>query len=252
MDEKLKNFINENLDLINENTEESWEEVYRKLAQLSTLLIGKFTETMLSAKIDDPAILLKYIPKYYLVDSSIQQYTVPDTVTSIGNQAFKNCSSLTSIVIGNSVKDIDFGAFDGCRSLMIIKIPDSVTSIADSAFYYCTSLKTVVIPNSVTYIGDRVFYNCNSLTSVIIGDSVINIGDYAFDYCDILTRVTIPDSLRSIGDKAFSNCTKLKEIYFKGTKKQAIQLSIGNRTRKKWRENSAIEKIICTDGVIEL
>lgn len=61
-----------------------------------------------------------------------------------------------------------------------------------------------------------------------------------------------PNSVTSIGDFAFWNCEKLKEIKYLGTKKEAIKCGIGNKGRKKWRERSAISKIICTDGVIEL
>ena len=62
----------------------------------------------------------------------------------------------------------------------------------------------------------------------------------------------IPDSVKSIRDDAFKGCINLKEIQFKGTKQQAMQIGIGNRSRKKWRTNSAIEKIVCTDGIINL
>ena len=79
------------------------------------------------------------------------------SVTSIGSEAFQNCSSLTSVTI-----------------------PNSVTSIGDNAFCLCSSLTSISIPNSVTSIGERAFYNCSSLTSIIIPNSVTSIGNYAF------------------------------------------------------------------------
>ncbi len=90
------------------------------------------------------------------------------SVTSIGERAFYNCDSLTSITI-----------------------PDSVTSIGDSAFYYCTSLTSVTIGDGVTRIRDRAFYYCRSLTSITIGEGVTSIGGSAFYACSSHTSVTI-------------------------------------------------------------
>jgi hypothetical protein len=92
--------------------------------------------------------------------------TIPDSVTSIGNYAFSNCTSLASVTIGNSV-----------------------TSIGYCAFYRCTGLTSVTIPGSVTTIGYSAFQDCSSLTSLIIPNSVTSIGSYAFGYCDGLTNV---------------------------------------------------------------
>ena len=96
----------------------------------------------------------------------INEIVVEDGVTSIGDYAFRSCTSLTSVAI-----------------------PDSVTSIGGAAFSYCTSLTSVAIPDSVTSIGDFAFDDCTSLTSVAIPDSVTSIGDFAFNWCDSLTDV---------------------------------------------------------------
>ena len=90
------------------------------------------------------------------------------SVTSIGNDAFKDCSSLTSITIPNSVTSIGERAFYSCSSLTSITIPNSITSIGERAFSYCSSLTSITIPNSVTSIGERVFSYCPSLTSISI------------------------------------------------------------------------------------
>ena len=96
----------------------------------------------------------------------IKSVTIGNSVTSIGDEAFYYCNSLTSVTIGNSVTSIGDNAFSGCSSLTSITIPDSVTSFGNYAFRDCSSLTSVTIGNSVTSIGEYAFYNCSSLTSV--------------------------------------------------------------------------------------
>jgi len=105
----------------------------------------------------------------------------PVCVTSIGDYAFYECRSLTSVTIPNSVTSIGNYAFSGCSSLTSIIIPNSVTSIGGRAFYSCSGLTSVTIPNSVTSIGSEAFSDCNYLMSVSIPNSVTSIGSYAFN-----------------------------------------------------------------------
>ena len=145
-------------------------------------------------------------------NSNVKKVVIEDGVTSIGNAAFRNCSSLTSITIPNSVTSIGNDAFYVCSGLTSITIPDSVTSIGNSAFYRCSNLTTITIPNSVTGIGNFAFYVCSGLTSITIPNSVTSIGNFAFYDCSSLTSITIPDSVTSIGYAAFYNCTNLTSI----------------------------------------
>ena len=133
-------------------------------------------------------------------------------ITTIGEWAFYNRSSLTSITIPDSVTTIGDLAFYECYSLASVTIPDSVTTIGYAAFAYCSSLTSVTIPKSVSTIGDYAFYYCYSLTRVTIPNSVTTIGDYAFAYCYSLTSVTIPDSVTTIGEGAFAVCSSLQEF----------------------------------------
>ena len=149
----------------------------------------------------------------FFVCTSLTSVTIPNSVTSIGERSFDLCYSLTSVTIGNSVTSIGDDAFAGCTSLTSITIPNSVTSIGDDAFASCTSLTSITIPNSVTSIGDDAFWHCNALVSITIPNSVTSIGRAAFRYCYSLTSVTIGNSVTSIGDDAFEGCDKLIEVY---------------------------------------
>ena len=166
-------------------------------------------------------------------------------VTSIGVQAFCNCSGLTSIIIPDSVKSIGYQAFLYCEGLTSITIPDGVTSIAENAFSGCSKLTSITISKSVVNIEKYVFTRCNSLTSIIVEDgnpkyhsdgnclietasktlfagcknsviptdgSVTSIGKGAFYNCPGLTSVIIPDVVTSIGESAFCWCESLTSI----------------------------------------
>ena len=133
-------------------------------------------------------------------------------VTSIGDGAFKDCSSLTSVTISNGVTIIGDDTFSGCSSLAKIMIPSSVTYIGKWAFSGCSSLTNITIPNSVTYIGGWAFSSCSSLTNISIPNSVTQIRNDAFLKCSSLTSVTIPGSVTSIGEWAFSGCSSLTSV----------------------------------------
>lgn len=144
-----------------------------------------------------------------LIDRSVTDFTIPDSVTSIGAYAFYGCKNLTSITIPNSVTSIGMGAFQNCTSLTSITIPDSVTSIGTYAFQNCTSLTSVTIPDSVTILGTQILYGCTSLNDVTIGTGVREIPTNMCTNCTSLTSVTLHDNIYTIGQSAFSGCTAL-------------------------------------------
>ena len=137
---------------------------------------------------------------------------IPNSVTSIGDNAFSGLFGLTSITIPNSVTSIGRRAFEKCTGLTSFIIPNSITAIGYGAFSHCNALTSITIPNSVTSIGECAFEECSGLTSVTIGNNVTSIGSSAFSGCKSLTSITIPNSVTSIGGGAFRNCTGLSSI----------------------------------------
>ena len=140
--------------------------------------------------------------------------TIGTSVTSIGWSAFEDCTDctgLTSVVIPDSVTSIGGDAFYNCRGLTSVTIGNSVTSIGWSAFYGCTGLTSVTIPDSVTSIESYAFSSCSGLTSVTIGNSVTSIGDYAFNNCPGLTSVVFEDTegWQVSQNSSFGNYTSL-------------------------------------------
>ena len=136
----------------------------------------------------NPLYYAKHI--YSDENTEITNLIIPNSVTSIGNRAFYDCSGLTSVTIPNSVTSIGGGAFFGCSGITSITIPNSVTSIGYEAFNGCKGLTSITIPNSVTSIGYEAFYKCSGLTSITIGSGIKYINSSAFASCPELTDVT--------------------------------------------------------------
>jgi hypothetical protein len=142
--------------------------------------------------------------------------TIPQSVTSIGYSAFEHCCGLAGVMIGNSVTDCGSEVFSGCTSLTNISIPNGLTNIDEGTFNACTSLNSVIIPDSVAGIGMMAFSDCHNITNLVIGKSVANLDVGAFQRCVGLASITIPDSVTNIGDFTFAYCTNLDALFFKG------------------------------------
>ena len=188
---------------------------------------------------------------------------LPESITTIDEEAFWECESLTDITISKNVTEIGIGAFTGCKNLRInispenkhyemiennlytcggetllqyftnsnvssFDIPDTVTEIAECAFYKEPSLKSVSMPEGVEVIGKYAFFNCEALKDVHIPEGTEIIGESAFDLCDNITSINIPASVKEIGKRAFFTYgDKLKDIYYGGSKSDWKKIKMG-------------------------
>ncbi|MBQ4424831.1 MAG: leucine-rich repeat protein [Lachnospiraceae bacterium] len=138
--------------------------------------------------------------------------SIPDSVTSIGDGAFKTCFRLKKVTIPEGVTYIGNEAFSGCTDMEELILPDSVIFMGKEAFASCQKLTSLDIPDRLTVISERAFADCRGLTSLVIPDGICSIGAYAFWYCSGLTEVSIPGSVEEIGGKAFAYCTGLTAV----------------------------------------
>lgn len=134
----------------------------------------------------------------YKYNGAAADVTIPSRyqgkpVTTIGHAAFFN-SAVTSVTIPDSVTSISDEAFINCPKLTNISIPNSVTYIGFSAFSSCTSLKSITLPSSLSFISGALFLGCSQLTTIHIPVSVTSIGNNAFADCPSLMTVTYPGS----------------------------------------------------------
>ena len=140
------------------------------------------------------------------------EFSVPDTVKTIGDFAFYGAKVLESINIPDSVTNIGTDAFGECSGLKEAVIPDSVTTMGEAVFYKCTSLEKVKLSVNITSPNPAVFQYCSSLKEVVLPESMKFISFFMFSYCKEITNIVLPDKLNSILSSAFQNCDNLKNI----------------------------------------
>ena len=149
--------------------------------------------------------------------SSITSVTIPNTITNIGQSAFENCSNLTVINQSSNLAYISASAFKGCTALTSITIPNSVTNINSYAFENCTSLSSITLNSGLTFLGGSVFKGCSSLYSISIPSGVSIINPNAFENCTNLHSITLSNNLTTISNAAFKGCTSLTSISIPST-----------------------------------
>ena len=155
---------------------------------------------------------------------------IPEKTRYIGEGAFQNNKSLTTVKIPNNVSRIMENAFSGCVSLESVDFPDNLYGILASAFKDCERLTEVDLTstNQGFTLGDSAFEGCHSLRAVKLSDNLTQIGNRAF-YNTSLESVTIPQKVHYIGEEAFAQNGYLQSLTFSHTDKSTVQLQIGDR-----------------------
>ena len=144
--------------------------------------------------------------------TGLKKVTLKNGVRSIGEDAFRDCSSLESVIFENTVLEkISDGAFWGCSALSSIALPDSVTEIERNAFFE-TGLRNIQLPEKLTLIGGGAFCNCKNLKQVQLPPQLKELGEGAFFNCENLAQIQLPSQLNKLGGDAFRDCTSLDKI----------------------------------------
>lgn len=143
---------------------------------------------------------------------NVTKISLPQTLTSIGDNAFYHCTGLPYIILPDRLTSIGEMAFAHCENMLSIEIPKSVTKLEDHAFFSCDSLIRVSLPGSIGVLNNNVFLDCCALRSIVIPEGITAIKDSVFGSCDLLEEVIIPDTVETIGSHVFSYCKNLKSI----------------------------------------
>ena len=174
----------------------------------------------------DNAVVTSIGVKAFAESNQFESITIPDSIGSIGEDAFWECNGLKKVYVSSiedwckiKFEDISSNPIVQAREIYIdgelatdITIPKGITKICDYAFVGCDTITNVVIPNSVISIGNSAFFDCSNLKNISLPNSVISIGDSAFYYCYNLKNISIPNSVVNIGAGAFSGCSNLEEV----------------------------------------
>ena len=173
-------------------------------------------------------------PLYEIHHKKIQSVTIPESVTSIGKDAFAQCCALQSLTIKDAATSIGDWAFDECYKLTTLSLGKNIKTIGDYAFYDCRILNNVTIPQSVTSIGDQAFGCCYGMDSFTIKDATTSIGEYAFFNCWKLETLSLGENITTIGDDAFRDCELLKCIMLPAGLVSFGNCLIGCPAGRKW------------------
>lgn len=198
----LRKFLKNNkVNLLTGDLDACYEQIVEEIApndkRVSEILLIDFTKLLLKSGINPLDFNPKKIYPYQFQDLDLGDLVIPDSVTSIGTQAFM-WSKIDSVTFGSKVKTIDENAFAD-TTLIKLEIPDSVTKIGPFAFGNCLSLENVVFGKGLRTIGENAFTGCKKLKTLYIPKNVTNIGKWAFTSCS-LTQVTIPEKFKSRDD----------------------------------------------------
>ena len=176
--------------------------------------------------------------------SKIERAIIPDSIVSIGNSAFAECSNLKSIEVPGSVVSIGNEAFYACIALENLKMDYGVETIGDSAFAECENLTTIKFPIGLESIGEKAFYKCTALTEANMTFGIETIGNSAFAECKSLTKIVLPLGLKNIGEYAFNYCKKITSVEIPGT---VISIGYGS-----FQDCWKLDNVVISNGVLAI
>jgi len=136
--------------------------------------------------------------------SSLREWTVPATVTGLGNSTFADCTGLKKVEMLCSATALTSNLFARCTSLESVNIPATIKTVSGSVFDGCSSLRSVEFPTGIKTLGSNIFRNCTSLERVVLPDTLTAIPGYAFQNCTALKTVELPIGVKTIAAYAFS------------------------------------------------
>lgn len=169
-----------------------------------------------------PATLTALPENLFAGKTGIRGIVLGDTMTAVGKNAFRGCTSLSSVTM-TGVTEIDEGAFDGCTALSTLSLGNALRTVGKNAFSGCTALTSVTLSDTVTTLGSGAFRGCHALAAVTIGSGIDSVADETFADCTALSALTLGRAVESIGDGAFRNCRALTSLSLVG----AVR-SVGN------------------------
>jgi hypothetical protein len=174
---------------------------------------GSDPEVVIPDEID--GYIVQEIGQYAFYDcTSLTTISLPSTLTAIRQMAFSGCTGLTTVSLPNTLKTLDGSAFYQCASLTRINLPSTLTTINSNAFYGCMGLQEINLPSTLTTIGGGAFYGCTGLQEIDLPSTLTTIGNSAFSGCTGLTTVSLPDSVTTMGLYTFLNCTNLSSVNY--------------------------------------
>ena len=147
-----------------------------------------------------------------IIPETVTYNNITYKVTSLGEDCFEDCSSLTSINLPSSITSLGSYCFSGCSSLTSIELPSGITSFGRRCFFNCGNLKSVYLADGITSLGEECFEGCSGLTSINLPSSITSLGDYCFSGCSSLTSIELPSNITSLGASCFRYCESLTSI----------------------------------------
>lgn len=271
MMEELTKFIKQNIELINES---EFDNLYKKAQNYYGVQLAELTKMLLESDVEFLSSMTKIPDKCFAGIKQLNQITIPDSVQSIGEFAFTDCTNLKHVDLPSKLLDVGYNAFSAC-GLNSIRIPRSLEELGcgafanctnltsltfeegsackvidDSAFEYCGKLKTVCLPESLEILRKYVFANCESLEDVTISSNVKTIYSTTFYNCVNLTNITILGSPTSFFGPVFETSPQLRTITINISKNEFISRWGSENWYQNLKKRNNIT-ISCVDGTIQ-